>query len=347
MSYGVPSKRVTSLEIEEKLSPIYKQFNLNFGRLELATGISERRVGEVNAAPSVAAVEVAKSLLNSFNSETNSKIRSDIINEIDLLIYASVCRDYLEPATAATVHAALGLKDHCLFYDLSNACLGVMSGVAMASELLERGSIRRALIVASENSGPLLDKTTNFLLSEFTDGKVKRQDLKKHFASFTIGSGAYAILLTADKSTKDPLARIIGGTALVDTAANFCTGGGAASGMLMETDAEALLQAGVTLAQKNWELFKDVLHWESTTPQHIITHQVGVAHQNLLTERLGLEREKIFSTFSYLGNTGSVALPITLNVASERGLLKNGEKIALLGIGSGLSSIMLGLEWLG
>jgi 3-oxoacyl-[acyl-carrier-protein] synthase-3 len=46
-----------------------------------------------------------------------------------------------------------------------------------------------------------------------------------------------------------------------------------------------------------------------------------------------------------LGNTGSSALPITLMMASEQGAIEKNDKIALLGIGSGLSSIMLGVKW--
>ena len=46
-----------------------------------------------------------------------------------------------------------------------------------------------------------------------------------------------------------------------------------------------------------------------------------------------------------LGTTGSVALPLTLAAAGTRGDLKNGDQIALLGIGSGINSVMLAATW--
>ena len=70
---------------------------------------------------------------------------------------------------------------------------------------------------------------------------------------------------------------------------------------------------------------------------------MGRAHQKLLYETLGLDESKDFCTFPELGNVGSVSLPITLALAMERGLIQKYERSALLGIGSGLSSIMLGV----
>ena len=37
---------------------------------------------------------------------------------IGALVHGSVCRDYLEPATACGVHHALGLPAECLVYDV-------------------------------------------------------------------------------------------------------------------------------------------------------------------------------------------------------------------------------------
>ena len=62
-------------------------------------------------------------------------------------------------------------------------------------------------------------------------------------------------------------------------------------------------------------------------------------------EALGLDLARDFSTFETLGNTGSVALPATLALAAEAGAVKAGDRVALLGIGSGLNCLMLALEW--
>ena len=112
----------------------------------------------------------------------------------------------------------------------------------------------------------------------------------------------------------------------------------------MRTDSEALLIAGVGLAQRCWQRFKNESGWNEGTPQRIITHQVGRRHSSLLFEKLGLDVTKDFQTFERLGNVGSVSLPATLALARAEGKIKAGDKTALLGIGSGLASLMLAVE---
>jgi 3-oxoacyl-[acyl-carrier-protein] synthase-3 len=47
----------------------------------------------------------------------------------------------------------------------------------------------------------------------------------------------------------------------------------------------------------------------------------------------------------YLGNTGSAALPTAAGIGTETGFVPDGSRVALLGIGSGINVVMLGLEW--
>ena len=113
----------------------------------------------------------------------------------------------------------------------------------------------------------------------------------------------------------------------------------------MQTDSEALMHAGVDLAQKTWQQTKQALHWTNADVERTFTHQVGRAHRRLLYERLELDMALDFSTVEFLGNTGAAALPLTAAIGIERGHLRAGDKVALLGIGSGLNALMLGLQW--
>lgn len=111
--YEEPEEFLSSDEIELKLSPLYERANLPFGRLELQTGIKTRGFWREAVKPSTLASRAAEKILKHFPRE-----------KIDLLLHASVCRDFLEPATAAQVHSNLKLSSHCMISDLSNACLG-------------------------------------------------------------------------------------------------------------------------------------------------------------------------------------------------------------------------------
>ena len=91
--------------------------------------------------------------------------------------------------------------------------------------------------------------------------------------------------------------------------------------------------------------FQDELSWSQAGIGRVITHQVGSAHRRALFGRLELDPALDFSTFERLGNTGSAALPTALSLAVEEGAVRAGQKVALLGIGSGLACLMLGAEW--
>ncbi len=99
MAYSLPSEIWTSAELEEKLAPLYDRLNLPQGRLELMTGIRERRFWPASYRPSEASAEAGNALL-----ETGVDG-----GEVDLLIHSAVCRDRLEPATASYVHGLMGL----------------------------------------------------------------------------------------------------------------------------------------------------------------------------------------------------------------------------------------------
>jgi len=114
---------------------------------------------------------------------------------------------------------------------------------------------------------------------------------------------------------------------------------------LMYTDSETLLHEGVALAELTFADFLDELGWRLSDVHKTFCHQVGRAHQKLLLERLNLDPTVDYSTYPWLGNTGSVALPITAAIGIENGHVQPGDNVALMGIGSGISTIMLGINW--
>lgn len=331
--YDLADKSVTSSDIETRLAPLYTKLKLPEGRLELMTGIAERRMWAPGTKPSDLSTAAAKKCL------AKSSVAAA---DVDLLIHASVCRDFLEPATASVVHANLGLSRSAMIFDLSNACLGVINAIVVAGNMIESGQIKTALIVSGENGGPLLENTVDELLNNPT---IDRKNIKKYIANLTIGSAATAIMITHKSLSPDSPA-VLGGAVETDSSANhLCRGDGNTHSLVMETDSEELLKYGVALGQSTWQKARANLGWENKSVDFVLTHQVGTAHEKLSLESLELNKIKTFRTYPFLGNTGSSALPITLMMAAEKGLIEKGENIALLGIGSGLSSIMLGVKW--
>lgn len=114
---------------------------------------------------------------------------------------------------------------------------------------------------------------------------------------------------------------------------------------LMETNSEELLFQGVETAYLTWDEFSRRPGWGADEIDRFFCHQVGTAHAKLLFDRLGLETKKNFETLAILGNVGSVSAPITMAMAMEQGAFVPGQKAALLGIGSGINCMMLGVDW--
>ncbi|MEZ5278110.1 MAG: 3-oxoacyl-ACP synthase III [Opitutaceae bacterium] len=327
-----PPEVLTSDQIEERLRPLYERLKLPFGRLELMTGIRERRFWPADHRPSAASAEAAEKAL----------ARSRIPREkIEVLVHAAVCRDMLEPATAAFVHRALGLSPECQVFDLSNACLGFLNAIVLLGSMIESGQIRCGMIVVGENGRPLIEQTLGELLAK----PLTRNGIKPYFANLTIGSaGCAAILCHRDLAPDAP--QVEGGICRAASEhSGLCLGDAAGHGLAMQTESEALLEAGVTAARQTWEAFKAETGWTESTPDRIICHQVGSVHRRRLYETLALDPDRDFSTFEVLGNTGSAALPVTLNRAVEAGAIKPGDRVALLGIGSGINCLMLAIRW--
>ncbi len=333
LAVALPEEVMTSAAIETELLPLYERLKLPLGRLELMTGIRERRMWPAGTRPSEASAAAGRAVLK------ESAIKA---SQIELFIHAAVSRDMLEPATAAFAHHAIGLPSTAQIFDLSNACLGFLNSLTVAAAMIESGQIRCALVVAGEHGRPLVEQTLRTLREQ----PLSRNAIKPFFANLTIGSGAVgAVVCHRDLAPHGH--RLVGGVARAATEHSaLCQGDThGAEALAMQTDSEQLLLAGVALAQSTWEEFSRVTGFSSENTNRFICHQVGSVHRRKLYETLGLDLAKDFSTFATLGNMGSVSLPATLAEAVREGLVKPGDRVSLLGIGSGLNSLMLALEW--
>jgi 3-oxoacyl-[acyl-carrier-protein] synthase-3 len=275
----------------------------------------------------------------------NSKIdRSDI----ECILHTSLSRDFREPATAFLVHDSLGLPVTTTLFDISNACLGFVNGIITLANMIELGQVKAGIVVASESSRHITDITIDEILQ---DPDMSRARLKRSFASLTLGSGAVAVVLTHSSLSKCGH-KIVGGTirsasqhndlCRIENDTYFFESNTHPS---MRTDSEGILRNGLTLAGETWKALGKELGWHNSDVDKVFCHQVTTVHQEQLLETLKLDESKGFSSVEYLGNVGAVSLPITLAIAIDEGTLDPGDNVAMLGIGSGLSSVMLGVIW--
>ncbi len=339
----MPELELTSDQIEAQLDPLYRRLRLPPGRLELMSGIASRRIWEPGTMPSGPSIDSGNAVIKASGIERE---------QIGCLIHASVCRDFLEPATASKVHHGMGLSENCWVYDVSNACLGILNGAVQIAALIQAGAISAGVVVGTENSRPLLERTIEVLN---TDERLTRQSVKPAFASLTIGSGSCAWLLTHRDLAEQGQVRAAGSPFLAAVAAartsfhDLCRSdddsAGAAMQPVMDTDSETLLHEGIATGVAAFAKFLPESGWTSGQIDRTVCHQVGSRHRALMLQSLGLDLEKDHATFPWTGNTGSVALPITLADAAHRQVVRRGDRVALLGIGSGINSVMAAVQW--
>ncbi len=335
IGYELPPVVVTSQELEERLRPVYQALHITEGQLEALTGIQERRWWEPGFPVSQGAAAAARKALE------RSNVRPQ---ELEVLIYAAVCREQLEPATACRVAAALGVRPDAV-YDLSNACLGVLNGIVEIANRIELGQVRAGMVVSCETAREINDAMIEAMLQS-----RDMEMFKTSIATLTGGSGAAAVVVTDGSFTRKPRRRLLGGTtqaapqyhglcrwridSMLEEARQF-----------MSTDSVAVLKYGVELGLRTWNAFLRRLGWAAETVDKVICHQVGSSHRDQILKALGVAPAKEYSTYSFLGNMGTVSLPLTAALAEEREFLLPGDRVGFLGIGSGLNCLMLGVDW--
>jgi acyl-CoA:acyl-CoA alkyltransferase len=331
--YKLPPRVLTSEDIERRLAPVYERLKLPPGRLQLMSGIAERRFWDPGTRPSLAATMAGKEVLEQGDIEAG---------QVECLIFTSVSRDMMEPATASFIHNNLGLSSNCLIFDISNACLGFLDGMVMLANMIELGQVENGLIVSGETAEELIEST---ILSLLTDKTLNRKGIKPAFASLTIGSGSMGLFMCRARAAEDKPCLVHGAWCANTVHADLCHGSRQGDGTLMATHSEELLHRGVETAAMTWKIFSARPGWSGDDIDRFFCHQVGSAHARLLLDTLHLEHRKNFETLEFLGNVGSVSAPITMAMAMEKGAFRPGQKGALLGIGSGINCLMLGVEW--
>ena len=319
---------VTSEEVGERLASTFKRLKVPGNPLIDLAGIEERRFWDDGMLPSDGATLAAKEALK----------RADVDpDRIGILINTSVSRDFLEPSTACMVHGNLKLANTCESFDVGNACLAFINGMNIAGRMLDRGEIDYALIVNGENSREINDNTMKRML----DPSVTRKQFKSEFASLTLGSGAAAMVMS--RGDLEPEGHVYrGGVSRAATEFNqLCRGWN----HQMWTDTRGLMREGVKLATSTYATARQLLGWVASEFDHVVVHQVSKAHTDAFIMAFGLDPARVYRIFPKLGNVGPASIPTVLSRLVDENRVKRGDRITLVGVGSGLNAAMTEVVW--
>ena len=321
-------RRLSSDDINARLQPTLDRLGIRTDVLKDIAGIHARRLWDGPMLASDAATLAARKAMDDAGIDAS---------KVGLLVNTSVSRDYLEPSTASIVSGNLGLTEHCQNFDVANACLAFINGMDIAARMIERGEIEYALVVDGETADLAYEKT----LERLTSPDATEEQFRNELATLTLGCGAAAMVMArAELVPSAP--RYRGGVTRAATEWN-----GLCRGNLdrMVTDTRLLLIEGLKLAQKTFVAAKQALGWVVEELDEFVIHQVSQVHTQAFVKAFGIDPKKVLTIFAEHGNIGPASVPIVLSKLREMGRLKKGDRVALLGIGSGLNCSMAEVVW--
>ena len=252
--------------------------------------------------------------------------------EIGLVISCSATSDFHTPSMASIIQDSVGAVNSGAF-DLNAACTGFVYALDTARRFLETDDdLKYVLISANESLSKFLDFTDRGSCILFGDGAaaavIERSD--KLFSSALRSDGSGADLLCA-RALKVPSEISCEAPAdFNDSFPDLQLHKLFQNGKEVYKFATQALPKSFALAAEKIGITKDEIDW-------FIPHQANVRIIETAAKKLGVSMDKFIVTLDHFGNTSSASIPLALNEGIEKGLIKRGQKLALIGFGAGLT----------
>jgi 3-oxoacyl-[acyl-carrier-protein] synthase-3 len=290
------------------------------------TGIERSRVAPAELCCSDLCYEAAEKLLADLNWEKS---------DIEALIYVSLSRDYVTPATASLLQYRLGLSHECYAVDIPLACSGYIYGLSTVSALITNGSIKKALLLVGETTSKLqspLDKTLwplhgdagTATALEYEEGDV---GVKFHVASD--GSRGDAII-NPDGGTRNPITE----KSLV---MEEIEPGVVRNRTQSLMDGMGVFGFSITDPPKSIQALCNHFQIDIQNIDYLLLHQANKYMDEKIGKKLKVSSEKIPYSLRQYGNTSSASIPMTMVTALKDVLPTKRLLLILCGFGSGLS----------
>ena len=252
--------------------------------------------------------------------------------EIGLVISCSATSDFHTPSMASIIQDSVGAVNSGAF-DLNAACTGFVYALDTARRFLETDDdLKYVLISANESLSKFLDFTDRGSCILFGDGAaaavIERSD--KLFSSALRSDGSGADLLCA-RALKVPSEISCEAPAdFKDSFPDLQLHKLFQNGKEVYKFATQALPKSFALAAEKIGITKDEIDW-------FIPHQANVRIIETAAKKLGVSMDKFIVTLDHYGNTSSASIPLALSEGIEKGLIKRGQKLALIGFGAGLT----------
>jgi 3-oxoacyl-[acyl-carrier-protein] synthase-3 len=314
----VPERVLTNFDLE-------KMVDTSDEWIRTRTGIRERHIagpGETCSTMSLAAARLALEVAQLSPSE------------LDLIIVATSSPDYFVPAVASMVQDQLGAAKAAAF-SLVAGCTGWVYALVTASQFIQTGAYRNALVIGTEHLSIGVDWNDRNTCVLFGDGSgavvLETSEQPTGLLAFELGSeGAdYDALILPGCGGAHPASHEV-----IDQKLHYLRMDGRrvfrfATRVMADSVAKVVTASDLTI--------DDIAL--------IIPHQANDRIIELARRRLRVPPEKIMVNIDRYGNTSAASIPLALVDAIEEGRVQTGDHLVFVGFGAGLTWAAAAFHW--
>ena len=310
MGSHVPQKVLGNEELSKKVDTSHEW-------IQSRTGIIERRIAEEQESTSDLAYEAARKAINDADVS---------IEQIDLVIVATITPDMSFPSTACLLQHRLGLK-HVTCFDLEAACSGFLYSLDVADGMIASGRYNCALVIGAEKMSSIMDwedRTTCVLFGDGAGAAI--------ISSKGSGPSLLGFRCGADGSNPSLLHQPAGGSLkpasvqTIDKREHF-----------LKMNGKEIFKSAVRVMEK---AIRDLLadhKYKISDVDHVIPHQANVRIVESMAQRLEIPMEKFFCNLDRHGNTSAASIPLALDEAIRKNIFNEGDLAVLVAFGAGLT----------
>lgn len=288
------------------------------------TGIEQRHIAEDNEFTSDLATKAA------LNALKNSEVSAE---DIELIIVATVTPDFYTPSVACVVQNNIGAVNAAAF-DMNAACSGFVAALVTAEKFIVSGTYKNVLVIGA-------------------DALSKATDYSDRGTCILFGDGAGAAVVTASDECGIMTSWIGAKGSDYEKITNLAYRNDSAEIEKRVSDRkDTIWMAGSEVMKFAVRIMPEaaekVINDAGLTIDDIdlvVPHQANIRIIDGAVKRLKVSPEKVYTNIHNHGNTSAASIPVALCEALEKGLIKRGDKVVIVGFGAGLTWGAALIEW--
>lgn len=233
------------------------------------------------------------------------------IDKIDMIVVATTSTDLLMPGISYKIQEHFNIKN-CMCLDILAGCAGFINAVDIAKNYIAIEKANEVLIIGVDILSKITDKSdisTAIILSDGAGAMlIKKTEDEKQYESSIISEGQKGNLLVNKLNGK------------------------------IKMDGKEIYKYAVTETVKNVKKILKVSNINIDEIKYMVPHQSNIKIMNSIASRLKIDISKMYINIENVGNTFCASIPIAIDEMFEKKILKEGDKIILLGYGGGLNT---------